>query len=184
MRRMSGCRIAAALLVVHSFMAAFSFAGESAGSASEKNDNIPYTEFKSLRPVFTEPPLDDGEMVELTREDVDRVYDEFRRVVVSPPYLKGLKSPADYRIDDAQTSFNACSELCRNVNKLIFSVSDSSLEKYGPLLQAIRDIVYLDAVCLKEYLDNNAEHRVLWHTLHNKWMSALEERYAALGTTK
>jgi hypothetical protein len=173
-----------ALLFACPFTYAVLCSAASAETTQDKNDNVPYTEYASLRPVFTESSLDEDEMIELTRADVDRVYDEFRRVVVSPPYLRGLKSPADYKIDDAQTSFNACSELCENVNKLIFSVSDSSLEKYGPILQAIRDIVYLDAVCLKEYLNNNAEHRVLWHTLHNKWMSALEERYAALGKIK
>lgn len=184
MNRMTRCILIVTFLVAGAFANITLCFAEAGDASGDKRDTVPYTEFTSLRPVFTEPPIDDTEMIELTRADVDRVYDEFRRVVVSPPYLRGLKSPADYRIDDAQASFNACSELCENVNKLIFSVSDSSLEKYGPILQAMRDIVYLDAVCLKEYLNNNAEHRVLWHTLHNKWMSALEERYAALENTK
>lgn len=142
--------------------------------------NVPYTEFTSLKPVFAEEPLDENDYLELSREDVDKVYAEFKKTILIPPYPKALANSADYRIDDAQGAFDRCAELTRNINKLIFSVTDESLKKYGPLLQAMRDVVYLDAVCLKEYLNGNEAHRDMWHDLHNKWASAAEERYAAL----
>lgn len=140
---------------------------------------VPYTEFTSFKPVFTEDPLD-GDAIELSREDVENVYGEFKTAIVGPPYPPALASPADYKINNAQEAFDRCALLCKNINKLIFSASDGSLEKYGPFLQAMRDVVYLDAVCLKEYLAGNASHRELWHSFHNKWLSAVEERYAGL----
>lgn len=140
---------------------------------------VPYDEFTSFKPAFTEEPLD-GDAIDLTREDVENVYKEFKTAIVGPPYPAALASPADYRIDNAQEAFDRCALLCKNINKLIFSASDGSLEKYGPFLQAMRDVVYLDAVCLKEYLAGNASRRDLWHSFHNKWLSAVEERYAAL----
>ncbi len=140
---------------------------------------VPYAEFTSFKPVFAEEPLD-GEEIDLTREDVENVYREFKTTVVDPPYPAALTSPADYKIYNAQEAFDRCAFLCKNINKLIFSVTDGSLEKYGPFLQAMRDVVYLDAVCLKEYMAGNASHRELWHSFHNKWLSAVEERYAGL----
>ena len=139
----------------------------------------PYTEFTSFKPAFTEEPLEGGE-IDLSREDVENVYREFKAAIVDPPYPAALANPADYRIDDPKESFDKCAQLCKNINKLIFSVSDASLEKYGPFLQAMRDVVYLDAVCIKEYNEGNAAHRQMWHSLHNRWLSAVEERYAAL----
>ncbi len=140
---------------------------------------VPYTEFASFKPIFTEEPLD-GDEIDLSREDVENVYREFRTTIVNPPYPPALAGPSDYKIDNAQEAFDRCAFLCKNINKLIFSAKDGSLEKYGSFLQAMRDVVYLDAVCLKEYNEGKTTHRDLWHSMHNKWLSAVGERYAAL----
>lgn len=140
----------------------------------------PYTDFKSLRPVFAEEALDGEDLIELLRMDVEKIYEEFKGTVVYPPDPKGFADPSDYKIDDAVVAQEKCAELCRNINKLIFSVTDRSVKFYGPFLQAMRDVVYLDAVCLKEYNEGNISHRELWYSLHNKWMSAVGERYEAL----
>lgn len=141
----------------------------------------PYTDFTSLRPVFAEEPLDDEDPIEIIRMDVERIYEEFKSTVVSPPDPKGFGDPSDYKIDDAGIAQERCAELCRNINKLIFSATDRSIKFYGPFLQAMRDVVYLDAVCLKEYNEGNISHRELWYGLYGKWMSAVGERYEALG---
>ena len=154
---------------------------EPAQKSDPAMEPAPYTDFKSLKPVFVEEPLDDENPIELIRMDVDRIYEEFKSTIVSPPDPKGLADPAAYKIDDARIAQEKCAELCRNINKLIFSVTDRSVKFYGPFLQAMRDVVYLDAVCLKEYNEGNISHRELWYSLHNTWMSAVGERYDALG---
>lgn len=140
----------------------------------------PYADFTSLKPVFDEEPLDAEEPIELLRSDVEEIYSEFKGIVALPP---GSGASGEYAADKAKESYEKCAELCGNINKLIYSVTDRSVKIYGPVLQAMRDVAYLDAVCLREYAAGNAKHAALWRDLHVKWMSAVEERYAAMEET-
>ena len=141
-----------------------------------ESEHTPYTEFSSLKPDFREDPLD-GEPVEITAEDIDVIYSEFRDSSVSLPdaVLEERISPGE-----AAGRFAERAGLCGNINKLIFSASDESMDKYGPVLQAMRDVVYLDALCLNEYARGGDEYRPLWRDLRARWASAVEERYRAL----
>jgi len=144
-----------------------------------------YTEFNSLNPQFyDDTKLEAGTFIELTPDDIKELYREFKGTIVTPLDPGMMADPKAYRINSAEVHFKRCASLCVKLNQLIYAISIDGFDKYGRLLTSMRDVLYIDATCLKRYMKwINGEvlpWHDIWYRLHNEWLKTAENRYTTI----
>jgi hypothetical protein len=110
----------------------------------------------------------------LTDDDVKKLYIEFKSTIVNPP---NPDTYTDYGIANGEESLVKVERLGRKIHNMLFAISDENVEKYGNLLQIMRDVLYLDSKNIPLAIKHDNSRDYYWYTLHNKWVKNTEIEY-------
>ena len=122
----------------------------------------------------------DSELIEelsrtpLNKNDVKKLYTEFKNTIVNPP---NPDTYTEYGIANGEESLVKVERLGRKIHNMLFAISDEDVEKYGDLLQIMRDVLYLDSKHIPLAIKHDNSRDVYWYGLHAKWISKAEAYY-------
>jgi len=102
----------------------------------------------------------------LTDTDVKSLYKKFTETIVTPPNPDNMQ---EYSIENGTEKLDKVDKLGRTVNSLLMSLPMEDLEKYGYLLQSMRDVLYLDAQHIPLAIRHDRSRDFYWFALHVKW---------------
>lgn len=127
---------------------------------------------------WTDPKMiEELASVKLTDAYMRDLYKEFMGTIVSPPPPDDTR---EYGIEHGEESLKKVITLGRRIHNLGQALSDEDYEKYGDLLKAMRDVLYLDSKHIPLAIKHDNSRDVYWFTLHNKWLEAVQDRYQKL----
>ncbi|MCX5667141.1 MAG: hypothetical protein NTY34_02365 [Candidatus Omnitrophica bacterium] len=122
----------------------------------------------------------DSELIEelsripLNKNGVKKLYAEFKNTIVNPP---NPDTYTEYGIANGEESLVKVERLGRKIHNMLFAISDEDVEKYGNLLQIMRDVLYLDSKHIPLAIKHDNSRDVYWYGLHAKWISKAEAYY-------
>ena len=115
--------------------------------------------------------------IELTDDDVKTLYKKFINTIVTPPDPDTYK---EYGIENGEEKLTEVDKLGRTINSMLMSLPMENLEKYGYLLKAMRDVLYLDAKHIPLAIKHDNSRDYYWYSLHNKWNEDAERLYIGI----
>lgn len=134
-------------------------------SANMKNDLEKWTDQKMI-----------GELskIDLTDNDIKALYVEFKNTIVGPPNPDTYK---EYSMINGEKTLENVIHLGRNIHNMLFAVSDKNIERYGNLLHAMRDALYIDSKCIPFVIKHDNSRDVYWYSMHTKTIKNADESY-------
>lgn len=123
------------------------------------------------------------ELLKITVNDdyIKKLYSEFRNTIVNPPNPDNYK---EYSMPNAEESLIKVAQFGKKIHNLGLTISEGDFNKYGVLLQIMRDILYLDLKHLPLAIKHDNSRDVYWFGLHNKWVREAESMYSTLFNKK
>ncbi|MCK9554396.1 hypothetical protein M0R36_01050 [bacterium] len=112
--------------------------------------------------------------VYLTDDDVKTLYKKFLNTIVMPPDPDTYK---EYSIENGEESLGKVDKLGRTINSMLRSLPMENLEKYGYLLRAMRDVLYIDFKHIPFAINHNNARDYYWYELHNIWLEEAKQLY-------
>lgn len=119
--------------------------------------------------------------IALTDNDVKALYIEFKNIVVSPPDPDSYK---EYSMINGEKVLENVIHLGRKIHNTLFAISDENIERYGNLLHAMRDALYIDSKCIPFVIRHDSSRDVYWYGMYNKTLQGTDEAYKALFDNK
>lgn len=114
---------------------------------------------------------------ELTDDDIKALYEKFINTLVMPPDPDTYK---EYGIENGDEKLVEVEKLGRTINSMIVALPMDNLEKYGYLLKAMRDVLYLDTKHIPLAIKHDNSRDYYWYSLHNSWADEAERLYTEM----
>lgn len=121
--------------------------------------------------------LKEFSQVYLTDDDVKTLYKEFFNTIVTPPNPDTYK---EYSIENGEEKLKKVDNLGRKINSMLHALPMVNLEKYGYLLKAMRDVLYIDAIHIPLAIEHNNSRDYCWYELHKNWLEDAKRLYAKM----
>ncbi|MDD4202196.1 MAG: hypothetical protein PHQ52_01885 [Candidatus Omnitrophica bacterium] len=113
----------------------------------------------------------------LTDQDVKLLYQEFLNIIVEPP---NPDTYTIYEIENAEESLYKTKTLVIKINSMIRAMPMEVLEKYGYLLQAMRDVAYYDFIHIPYAMRNDNSRDYYWWGIHHKSLREAKDLYSKI----
>lgn len=110
----------------------------------------------------------------ITDDYVKSLYGEFKSVVVTPPNPNTYEI---YGIENAEDALEKVSYLGPHIHNLGLAMSGKDFEKYGTLIQCMRDVLYVDFKHIPLAIRHDNSRDVYWYSLHNKLVEKTVNQY-------
>jgi hypothetical protein len=141
-------------------------------SANTKNDLEKWTDQRMI-----------GELskIDIMDNDIKALYIEFKNIAVSPPNPDNYK---EYGMVNGEKTLENIIHLGRKIHNMLFAISDKNIERYGNLLHAMRDALYIDSKCIPFVIKHDNSRDAYWYSMYNKTFQSANEAYKALFNNK
>lgn len=128
--------------------------------------------------TWTDPALiQEFSRIEITEDYVKGLYDEFLVTIVEPPDPDTYR---EYGIENGEEKLKKVTMLGKKIHNLLFALAEETAEKYGYLLQAMRDVLLIDARHIPLAIRHDNSRDVYWYELHNTWLERAEMEYSQI----
>jgi len=128
--------------------------------------------------TWVEPErVEEFSQVKLTDDDVKTLYEKFINTIVAPPNPDTYE---EYGIENGDEKLVEVEKLGRTINSMLMALPMDNLEKYGYLLKAMRDVLYLDTKHIPLAIKHDNSRDYYWYSLHNSWTEEAKRLYAEM----
>ena len=66
------------------------------------------------------------------------------------------------------------------IHNMLFAIPDKDIERYGNLLQTMKDVLYIDSKCIPFVIKHDNSRDVYWHRIYTKAIQNVDETYDKL----
>ena len=117
---------------------------------------------------------------ELSRTQLDdngitSIYRQFKDLITTPPDPHNLEREESEYGEDRWVRIYQLGML---INSMLFYLPDDKIEKYGELLWAMRDTLYIDLQYVAWGIRGNFSKDEYFYTLHSKSLQRVEDSYS------
>lgn len=108
---------------------------------------------------------------------IQSLYSEFKNTIVTPP-RPGTYN--EYGIANGEESLVKVTKLGHKIHNLGFALSDGDFRKYGKLIQAMRDTLYIGSKHITLAIRHDNSRDIYWYGMHNDLLKRAENSYNEL----
>ena len=113
----------------------------------------------------------------LNDSGIEAIFEQFKDTVVTMP------SPGSREQSETvygQDRWVKIYQFGMIINSMLIYLPEEEIERYGSLLWAMRDTLYIDLQYVAWSMEGNFARDVYFYELHNKWLQNAEDAYSAL----
>jgi hypothetical protein len=118
---------------------------------------------------------------QLDDEGIKAVYEQFRDTITTP---SGPHDREQFGMKHGAEEWTKIYQLGMVINSMLFYLPEEEIEKYGSLLWAMRDTLYVNLQYVAWGIEGNFSRDDYFYTLYNKWLQKAENAYSAIKGSK
>lgn len=115
--------------------------------------------------------------LELSDDYVRGLYEECKKILATPP---DPETYTEYGIVNGEESLAKTLELGKRLHNHFFAFPEEAIERYGPLIAAMRDVLLVDSKHIPLAIKHDNSRDIYWYELHSEWRKDVELEYSKL----
>jgi hypothetical protein len=112
---------------------------------------------------------------------IETIFEQFKDIIVTMP------SPGSREQSGAvygQDRWVKIYQFGMIINSMLLYLPEEEIERYGALLWAMRDTLYIDLQYVAWGIEGNFARDIYFYELHTKWLQNAEDAYSAIKGSK